>query len=224
VPAVIFVRHAQASYGGPDYDVLSDLGHEQCRVLAAEIDARGILKTRMISGPGVRHRETAACVAGAAEVTVMLDDRWDEYLTDAVLEHHGDGQARLSGGGAEGLTSREFQRSLDRALHDWIGSGAQSACREPWAAFRARVVDAANELDRGLARGETAVVSTSAGVIAAICVARLGLPDTSFVAFNRVQVNTGITKVIIGSAGSSLVSFNEHSHLDRQGPSFLTYR
>jgi hypothetical protein len=52
----------------------------------------------------------------------------------------------------------------------------------------------------------------------------LGLPDAAFVTFNRVLVNTGITKVIHGRSGSSLVSFNEHAHLERSSAALITYR
>ena len=31
---LLLVRHGQASWGAADYDVLSDLGHEQSRLLA----------------------------------------------------------------------------------------------------------------------------------------------------------------------------------------------
>ena len=50
-----------------------------------------------------------------------------------------------------------------------------------------------------------------------------GQPDL-FPRLNRVLVNTGITKLAVGRAGISLVSFNEHAHLDDGGGQLLTYR
>jgi hypothetical protein len=41
------------------------------------------------------------------------------------------------------------------------------------------------------------------------------------VAFNRVTINTGLSKVAVGRSGMTLVSFNEHGHL---GDDLLTYR
>ena len=42
-------------------------------------------------------------------------------------------------------------------------------------------------------------------------------------ALNRVTVNTGITKVVRGRSGTSLLSFNEHAHLTGVS-GMLTYR
>ncbi len=46
----------------------------------------------------------------------------------------------------------------------------------------------------------------------------------AFVAFNRVTANTGVTKVVHGRSGTTLVSFNEHAHRERDGRSLVTYR
>jgi len=67
-------------------------------------------------------------------------------------------------------------------------------------------------------------VFTSGGVLAAACVQLLALADHTLVALNRVAVNTGITKIVHGGRGTTLVSFNEHAHLERDGFSLVTYR
>jgi hypothetical protein len=66
------------------------------------------------------------------------------------------------------------------------------------------------------------VVSTSGGAIAAVCVGLLGVAPETFVALNRVTVNAGVTKVVRGRSGTTLVSFNEHAHLEADG--LVTYR
>ena len=63
---------------------------------------------------------------------------------------------------------------------------------------------------------------TSGGVIAVLAAHLLGLADDAFVALNRVTVNTGVTRVVIGRQGRSLVTFNEHTHLEAGG--LVTYR
>jgi len=40
---------------------------------------------------------------------------------------------------------------------------------------------------------------------------------------NPVCVNSGVTKLVTGRRGLTLVSFNEHTHLDPK-PDLLTYR
>jgi hypothetical protein len=61
-------------------------------------------------------------------------------------------------------------------------------------------------------------------VVAAACVALFGAPAESLVAFNRVTVNTGVTKLVRGRSGTSLVSFNEHGHLEAPESALVTYR
>jgi broad specificity phosphatase PhoE len=116
-------------------------------------------------------------------------------------------------------SQREFQALLDKALVKWVRQADGS-----WPAFRDRVREAFEELAGALGSGETGLVSTSGGPIAAIGVALLGLPPEGFVALNRVAVNAGVTKVVTGAAGATLVSFNEHAYLERQNRRLLTYR
>jgi len=64
-------------------------------------------------------------------------------------------------------------------------------------------------------------VFTSAGVMAAVCADLLGAGTSAVVALNRVAVNGAITKLAVGGSGVSLLTFNEHSHLDAGS---VTYR
>ena len=228
MPAILLVRHAQASFGAADYDVLSERGHEQSRAVAQELAERGEPPTRIVSGSLVRQRGTAEAIAHAAGVAeVATDARWDEYGSEDVLAHHSEAVARLErpeGHAAPPLSNREFQALLDDALLAWIAAGDGGPADEPFPAFTGRVAAALTELAGSLGSGETAVVCTSGGVVAAVCVALLGVPAEAFVALNRVSVNAGITKVVTGRSGTSLVSFNEHAHLERGRVQLVTYR
>jgi hypothetical protein len=71
------------------------------------------------------------------------------------------------------------------------------------------------------------VVVSSGGPIAAAC-AELVDPDADDAAyarlwsrFNTVTVNSSITRVVVGSTGRRLLTFNEHPHLEGDT---LTYR
>ena len=122
------------------------------------------------------------------------------------------------------MSSREFQDVLERALLSWIAARDDGPAEEAWPAFAARAGAALDAVVHDLGRGETALVCTSGGVLAAICVRLLELPPSALVAFNRVAVNVAVTRVISGRAGTRLVSFNEHAHLDRDGRALVTYR
>jgi broad specificity phosphatase PhoE len=113
---------------------------------------------------------------------------------------------------------------LDAALRDWVAHGRSSPCLQTWPDFLEQVTEAFEALSSGLRSGETALAFSSSGVIAALSACLLGLPDEAFVALNRVSVNTGVTKVVIGRQGTTLVSFNEHAHLEGPNRALLTYR
>jgi broad specificity phosphatase PhoE len=224
VPTVLLVRHAQASFGADDYDVLSALGIEQSHVLERELLRRGVSLDRVVTGTLRRQRDTVASLAAIARKPGLVDARWDEYSADDVLGAYSDSPVRLSAPRASGMTTGEFQQILDQALFGWIAAGEQRADEESWRAFCDRVNAALDGLLDMLGPGETALVCTSGGVLAAICVRLLNAGGAAFVPFNRVAVNTGITKVVRGRRGTTLVSFNEHGHLEQPGGSLLTYR
>lgn len=227
MPTVLLVRHAQASYGTGDYDVLSGLGHEQVAALVAGLGRRDTVAHRVECGSLRRQRETAEPCAAAAGRELVVDERWNEYDDADVLRHHSSSPARVAHDPVDGtppLSSREFQTIVNEGLRNWVDAGASSACRESWPDFIATRTAALDDLAHGLGKGETALVVTSSGVISALAVALLGLPADALIAFNHVSVNTGITKLVIGRGGTTLVSFNEHVHLERQGPALITYR
>jgi broad specificity phosphatase PhoE len=225
MPSILLVRHAQASFGSADYDVLSALGQAQTAALVAGLERRGIRADRVLSGGLRRQRDTAKPCAAAWGLRVEVDERWDEYEDRDILAHHSDVAAGLERHpGDAPLSSREFQEILNRALTAWIEAGAASPSRETWDRFSARVENALNELADALGKGQTALVISSGGVIAALSASLMGLPPTALIAFNHVSINTGIAKLTVGRGGITLVSSNEHAHLEEADPRLITYR
>lgn len=227
MPSILLVRHAQASFGGESYDVLSDHGAVQVEALVADLRRRGVRIDEVVCGSLERQKDTARPVAEALGLDVAVDERWNEYRTTDILGHHSDARVseeRQPRDDSPPVSSRDFQAILEKALHAWIEAGEDGPTNEPWTAFAGRVEAALRELAEGLGSGRTALVCTSGGPISVACGALLGLPAPAFVAFNRVTVNTGITKVVHGRGGTSLVSFNEHAHLEQGERSLVTYR
>lgn len=226
VPTVLLVRHAQASFGAGGYDVLSPRGSEQAGKLAAEIARRELTVDLIVTGTLARQRDTVAPIAALINAPTRIDARWDEYDADDILDKFSDSAVRLESRSsvAAHVTTREFQAVLEEALLSWTTSSEQAQPTEPWPAFYGRANSALEDLAGELDRGQTAMVCTSGGVLAAICLRLLGAPDESFVRFNRVTVNAGITKVIHGGRGTTMVSFNEHGYLEIAGESLVTYR
>ncbi len=122
------------------------------------------------------------------------------------------------------MSTGEFQAHLDQALAAWIEAGETSPCSQTWPSFANRVLGALTELATELTRGQTALVFTSAGPVASVCSTLLSAPATGFLALNRVQVNTGVTRIASGTGGLSLVTVNEHGHLGDARGQLVTYR
>jgi len=225
VPTVLLVRHGQASFGAEDYDVLSPTGVRQSEVLAEAFRRRGIEPSRLVSGTMRRQTETAAAFTELGSPS--LDERWNEYDANEILTHYAQTALRLDGppaGEQEGLTSKGFQAILEPALGAWIAADGASPSALSWADFAAGANGVLAELGASLGRGETGVAFTSGGIVAAICATLLGAPEAAFVALNRTLVNSGVTKVVVGASGASLVSVNDHSHLEEVDRALITYR
>ncbi|OXM62650.1 histidine phosphatase family protein [Amycolatopsis vastitatis] len=216
--AIYLVRHGQASFGASDYDALSPRGFEQSTVVGAELLRRNVSFSQIRSGTLARQRDTAATALKAlgTDVPVVEDPRWNEYDHVDIALHHA--------GGAPQEDSRAYQGLLDAALTAWTSAGADGPCAETWPAFLSRCRDALADLVVSLGKGEHAVVFTSGGVIATVCGLLMGTPETGLLKLNRVTVNGGITKLVSGRGGVTLLSFNEHPHFEADAASLLTYR
>jgi broad specificity phosphatase PhoE len=227
VPTIILVRHGQASFGSADYDRLSPLGLEQAQVVARHLNRERRCIEMVLSGSLERQRASAEPIAAAVRREVEIDPRWNEYDSDDILTHHSTTplrQHRPPGSDAPQATAREFQGLLERAVLDWIAAGDGGPSTESWISFSGRVDAAIADLSRRLRSGQSAVVCTSGGVLAALCTRLLAVPESTFVLLNRVTVNAGVTRVLVGRSGATLLSFNEQAHLLSDGTSLVSYR
>jgi broad specificity phosphatase PhoE len=226
---VLLVRHAQASFGAADYDALSSLGERQSAVLGRRLTALPRID-RVVHGAMRRQRDTARLALAARDGVPPhgTDARWDEYDHEAILAASlPDAAARTAFHeqvAAADDPRRVFQEQFTRALRRWTGGAAPVPDLEAFSAFRTRVTAALTALTGDLARSETAVVVTSGGVIAAVCAAQLGLDGDRWAALNHVLVNTSITKLVVGRSGTTLLSLNDHAHLEGEPRELLTYR
>ncbi len=204
MPVIALLRHGQASFGTDDYDRLSDLGRIQAEVAGQELARRGLRSPVLVSGSLLRQRHTAAIAGAVLDVEpTLVDPRFDEFDAHAAVEAHL-GRA----GATEGMSSREFQSHLDVVMAEWMVAGDVR-----WQAFVDGAMAALADVAAGLPSGCDAVVTTSAGVTAAITGRLLGADPEGVVALNRVSVNASITTVVSGSRGLSLVTFNDHAHI-----------
>lgn len=210
---VILVRHGQASFGADDYDVLSETGWEQGRLLGAWLPR----PSAVVTGGMRRHRETAEAAGWDASV---VDDGWAEFDHLAVVAadpDHPTGE----------LDRRAFQRAFEQATARWTGGGHDSEYAESWPEFRARVAASFERARAQAGPGGTVAVVSSGGPIAAVA-AMLVDPEADEASFarlwsrfNTVLVNSSYSRVVVGSTGARLLTYNEHPHLTGDA---LTYR
>jgi broad specificity phosphatase PhoE len=217
---VLLVRHGQASFGADDYDVLSAAGLEQSRVLGRFLADAGVTPRAVVHGAMRRQRDTATAITEAAGWPDVpeVDEGWDEFDHLAVIARAVEGDSHDVG------DRRTFQQVFEEATARWAGGEHDHEYDETWAGFVGRVRGA---LDRACAGDGLTVVVSSGGPIAAACSmlvdhdATPGELGRLWAAFNTVIANSSVTRVLEGSTGRRLLTFNEHSHLPRK---LITYR
>jgi len=221
---LLLVRHGQASWGTEDYDALSAHGARQSRVLGEELARRGHRPDLVVAGGMRRHRETAReVIAGAGwAADVETDPGWDELDHRQLLQRHvGTGDAGDPGGTGD---PGDAQRRFEEATLRWTGGAFADEYDEPFPAFCGRVGDALRRTARRLGSGQTAVVLTSGGPVSWIAADLLAGGADLWRRLVPVVVNASVTKVVTGRRGTTLVSFNDHGHLEGPDGGLVTYR
>lgn len=228
--AIYLIRHGQASFAAADYDELSQLGHEQGRVLGGALAQRRVRPDIVLTGGMRRHHQTAtACLAGLSlEPRWEEDNDWDEYDHNEVLAGF-DARFRSQGALASELLKHEnpkraFQGIFERAMARWIDDAYHAEYRESWPAFCGRVEGGLGRLHERLGRSQTALVFTSGGVISVVCRKLLGLSDTRALLISQSIANASVTKLVCGDRGITLSTLNEHAHFEGEDKRLITYR
>lgn len=217
VSVLYLVRHGQASFGSQNYDLLSERGHQQSRALGDQLRALGISPSRVLTGNMVRQQQTLQEIIGAAgwDLPVTTDTGWDEFSATNLIEAYPeqDPQAKTD--------SRAFQRILEKSSTRWASGAHDEDYAETFTDFTTRVGTALTTALTGLGSGQSAVVVSSSGAIAWTAAQLIKGGFDQWLALNRVTVNSGVSKIVSGSSGTTLVSFNDHGHLPS---TWVTYR
>ena len=211
------VRHGQASFGTDDYDRLSDLGKEQSRITGRFLAAQGIEPDRIVHGEMLRQRQTAEGLLEGMGLSMdaHVDSGWNEYAAWELTGVLDDVDPRAK------HDSKIFQGELERGAARWASGEHDEDYRETYKQFTSRVERALDDAVAAMGSGQSTIVVSSAGAIAWTAARLIGGGFDQWMAFNRVTINTGITKIITGRSGTSLISFNDHGHQD---PKNATYR
>jgi broad specificity phosphatase PhoE len=220
------VRHGQASFGRSDYDRLSPLGEQQSARLGSVLADRGIKPDLVVSGAMRRHRRTAELALEAAGLPgpVEIAAGFNEFDHDQIILAHRPAYKRravmLADLARTMQPARAFQEMFEETTRRWVAGDGSYA--EPFPEFCTRAEAAVRRTAEAVGKGQTALVFTSAGPIAAVVSRLLTGTDELWLKLNPVAVNTAATKIVSGRRGLTVVSVNDHSHLE--GTELLSYR
>ena len=215
---ILLVRHGQASFGKPDYDTLCELGVRQSQVLGRSLKARGVEPDLLVTGRMKRHLQTLEYAAESArwDAPTEVDPGWNEFDHEQIIEVH------------EPAPRQAFQDMFEAATTRWAAGEHDDEYAESFTAFGQRVQEALRRTSSALEPKQTAVVFTSGGPISRVAASILspsGACGTELWGrMNITTINAAITKVVVGARGLTLVSINDHSHLEAAGSGLVTYR
>ena len=235
---IYLIRHAQAGTRD-NYDVLSELGHEQARLLGEYFVSQEINLNTVYSGSMRRQQHTAelACSAYARgnllAPEIVGDSRWDEFslasvyrslarrLMDESPEFARDFQEMQEALRRDPHTTRGATGRCDAAvIRAWIDNRFPDFEGELWGAFRERIQNCFAGL---LAQDseQTIAVFTSATPIAIMVGAALELTDEKLLSILGVIYNTSISIIRARPDDLRLFTFNAVPHLNN---SIRTFR
>jgi broad specificity phosphatase PhoE len=235
---IYFVRHAQAG-SRVNYDVLSDLGRQQARLLGEHLTAHGIELGAVYSGGMRRQRETAeiACDAivraGLTAPQLTMDERWNEFSLISVYRAIAKRMKQDDAGFARDIA--EMQQAIARDPHTTrgaVGRCDQAVIRawmhnrypdyegEAWSSFRKRIHGCASDLSSNHGSEKAIAIFTSATPIAIIAGATLGLTDEKLLSILGVIYNTSVSVMKARNGELRLFTFNATPHLSASQRTF----
>ena len=227
---LVFVRHGQASFFGPEYDRLSSLGEHQAARLGSYWNAQDLDVDQIFMGPRVRHVGTAAGVQAHLE---NGGRPWPQPETLAELDEHQvfrlmrTRRSELSAlapeievlaqqlEAAEEPDAREraFQRLFEAVSRVWVAGPDFGV--ESWKDFKDRVNQAIDQIIGRATPGQRLVVFTSVGPISVAVQRALQCSDAVALETGWRLWNSSLTEFVFSGPRFTLSHFNSVPHLDR---------
>ena len=218
---IVLLRHAQANWGGADYDQLSERGQAQAAALGDWISEAAPWSFACAwRGRQRRHADTLSAIeracarAGRALPPATVAAEWDEFdpatLLAAFRAHAPDHPALAALRHAP--TAGEARALLAAVFEAWCRGALDAQVAETWSAFAARIAAARTRIVRESPPGAVLVVS-SGGVIARCAQAALDLDDTRMIELNLGLANSALSEFSVRAGRWSLLSWNTLPHL-----------
>jgi broad specificity phosphatase PhoE len=236
---ICLIRHAQASFGNPDYDQLSPLGRRQAEVLGAYLKRSHAPFDVVMSGALRRQQDTLVWMMQA-----MGEQVPDAFTRDAFNEYDHVGVIRaylplfMSRIGApRGLEEAQvlkdhklFEFAFRFMIKAWMDNlPHENGALEDWRNFCARVVTGMEETLAAHGPKARVAIVTSGGAIAAALRTVLGLSNKRTLSMNWSIYNASVTQLYYGHSAKHddalLLGFNSVAHLEYSGGrELITFR
>ncbi len=227
--AIFLVRHAQASFGKENYDELSELGFKQSRLLGKEFEVEKKADA-VISGTMKRHRQTAESSLDTlkARKSITIQPGFNEFNHEELIEGiNGEWKDKTLFNNylAQQENPRKvFHNIFSASVERWTSGSHDDEYSESWPQFQERVINALLAVRDLVGQSKTVFIFTSGGPISVICQWLLKLDNSRTFAINENLANTSITRLLYNSDRISLSYFNNYSHIERNGESYLSFR
>ena len=234
--SIYLIRHAQASFGAQDYDVLSPLGYRQAEALGDYLAQLGIRFDRCISGELHRQQDTARTTlsrlahSDGSQPSLEIDAAFNEFQADAVIRAHLPELLEVEPNALHILRNAashraEFQRLFTFVVHRWISGEHEKEELESWSSFLERVAVGLERLLEQSEKSDKIAVFTSGGTITALLQRIIGVPAVKAFELNWQIVNTSLSQLKFRGREVALASFNSHAHLQLlKNPELVTHR
>ncbi|EAQ03794.1 phosphoglycerate mutase family protein [Pseudooceanicola batsensis HTCC2597] len=209
MPTLYLIRHGQASFGADDYDVLSEIGHEQSGALGRWFAQEGIRPDLVAHGTLRRQKETLTGILRGMGLELEPEEHqgFDEYDFGGLLK------AKYAAGGApEGLMTdhKSHFRTLRSTVAEWQRDEIAGP-PEMWSDFTGRVDTACRAVMReGV---ETVFAVSSGGAISQAVSALLETPGVHQTKMQLQMKNTAITRFVFTPRNTYFHGFNETPHI-----------
>ncbi|MDA9008545.1 histidine phosphatase family protein [Alphaproteobacteria bacterium] len=220
---LFLARHGQASFGSDNYDALSDVGWEQCRLLGHDFKKQGITFDRIVIGSMVRHRQSFEGIQEGlggdvgTDVSAEIHDGFNEYDFHSLLKAHFNGKAP-----SDVMEDRKTHfRTLREVLSLWQKDEVIDP-PESWVAFKTRIARAVKSACRQGAK--RVLVVSSGGPTGQIVASALDAPEDMMIKLNLQVKNSSYSRFVFNEKAFYLNGFNATPHLDDASVShLLTY-
>ena len=212
---LVVIRHGQASFGQDNYDVLSDLGHQQAAAVGQLLRNMDWVPDRLVTGTLTRQKDTLSSMG--FDAAPEENAGFNEYDFHDLLHARYDGKVPDL---VKGDRKTHF-RALRETVFEWQDDAFDGAS-ETWGQFTARV-----EAARAFATDTDAkrvLVISSGGVIGQLTAAALGTPKRQMMNLNLQIKNSSITRFMFSGSNFSLHEFNATPHFSHpEGAKLLSY-